>query len=346
MAVEIGPLLARLKRRYTRLPRAAGLWFDPRERADGVLVRTAENRFLATAFTGEDDLKRLFGQVVRPHVLVLEKDTVPDGVAAFLGREHESVIYAGLSYVMAALGLSGTAATAGWFACCGLDLRPKPPSGGAVSASLLALAGLFYLADEYEYRDGGVVPLLFEGNPLYTFLRLVPYGEVTTFAEIAKALGLQWTEQPVMAEVARLPGEAEVFGHRVVHRDGRLSELFPGGAALQRELLKWEMVPFVAGERVDMKRALWTRQKYRALTGYLRRALRQERFIEMSFPELERVAGFPLSRAARRLGSWWSNDRPHAWIWQAAGGRVVNVNMKAATVVFGREQKGDGEERV
>lgn len=339
--MEVRPLLSRLKKRYTSVPRATGIWLEARDSGPaGTLVRSVDYRFLAVVFQGEEELKKLITQTVKPHVLVLEKNADPDGgLAEFINREHETVISADLLLVMESLGLGGLAAAGEWILRNGLDLKPKPPVEGAIPGALLALAGLFYLADEYEYREGSVTPLYFEGNRLFSFLRLVPYGEVTTFGEIAKTLGLQWNEQMVMKEISRLPGEAEMFGHRVVHRDGRLSELFPGGSALQRELLKWEMVPFAAGERVELKLALWTRQKYLPITNYLNRALRRSRFVELTFPEIEKILGFPLSRAARRLGSWWNDDRPHAWIWQKVGGRVVNVNMKAATVVFGSEQR-------
>lgn len=51
-----------------------------------------------------------------------------------------------------------------------------------------------------------------------------------------------------------------------------------------------------------------------------------------SFAEVEAALGFPLPKAARSGGAWWSNapDKP----WMAAGWEVAEVDRQSETVVF------------
>ncbi len=340
MTLDISPLFARLKKRYTRLPRTTGVFFSVTEPCSGVVVRTSDNAVLTSAFSGRKEFNKLIQAVVRPHVICVCKSAdylQPRELLSYIQKEYETIIFTDPGKVLQFLGLSGsTEELAGWIKSHGFELMDKYDEYSC-RAALAAFMGFFYLSDEYEHDEqkGVVTPLLYECHQLFRFLRLVPYGEVTTFKEVAKALGLQWNEQRIMEELSRLPGEAEVFGHRLLHRDGRLCDSFAGGVALQKELLKWELVPFAAGECVDLKQALWTRQKYRPLTNFLRHAGAAKKFVEINFAGIEKILNVPLSRAARRLGSWWQDDKPHAWIWQDAGCRIANVNMQGQTVVFG-----------
>ncbi|MBS4021920.1 MAG: MGMT family protein [Dethiobacter sp.] len=340
MPQNIGLLLVRLKKRYTRLPKTAGVFFTPGKEGQGALARTGDRMLTTAAFSNHQDFINILLTSVRPHAICVCLDENIEAQQSkslnFLRSEYDTVIYTSLDRVLPALGLTGACIElAEWFRANNLEIKRKS-GDGALGAALAAITGYFYLADEFEYdaQSESIIPLLYESNHLYTFMRMVPYGEVVTFAEVAKALGLQWSEDRVMSELARLPAESEVFGHRLVHRDGRLSDVFPGGIAIQKEMLKWELVPFVDGEHVDLKRAQWTRQKYRPLTNYLKHAGANKKFVELNFTGIEKIIAVSLPRAARRLGSWWQDDKPHAWIWQSANRRVANINMQTQTVVF------------
>jgi hypothetical protein len=60
----------------------------------------------------------------------------------------------------------------------------------------------------------------------------------------------------------------------------------------------------------------------------------------MTFVELEGVRGKPLPASARRHAAWWSNTRPHARCWTAAGYRVAHVRLTDETFTFVRLGKG------
>lgn len=59
-----------------------------------------------------------------------------------------------------------------------------------------------------------------------------------------------------------------------------------------------------------------------------------------SFAELEEVLGFPLPKSAREQNAWWRGaDRPHHSAWTEPGWRVLELDRRAETVVFGRDQE-------
>lgn len=63
--------------------------------------------------------------------------------------------------------------------------------------------------------------------------------------------------------------------------------------------------------------------------------------IPMTFAKLERVRCEPLPASARKYAAWWSNTRPHARCWVAAGYKVAHVSLTDETFTFVRVGTGD-----
>ena len=94
---------------------------------------------------------------------------------------------------------------------------------------------------------------------VYAIARLIPYGKVTSYGAIAKALGT--------ARSARMVGWAmnashtieDVPAHRVVNRNGLLSGKHHfEGTNLMQQLLENEGIKVVDNQIVDFEKHFWT----------------------------------------------------------------------------------------
>jgi hypothetical protein len=77
--------------------------------------------------------------------------------------------------------------------------------------------------------------------------------------------------------------------------------------------------------------------KYDPLTRHL--ADRRQPVVEMTFPEVEAVLGFPLPPSARKDRGWWSNNPRNNVMtraWLAAGYRSREVDLAAERLLFER----------
>ena len=77
--------------------------------------------------------------------------------------------------------------------------------------------------------------------------------------------------------------------------------------------------------------------KYESLTRHL--LSRQQGKIAMTFPELERLLGFPLPPSARKHRAWWSNNPSNSVMtkaWLAAGYQSREVDLAAERLEFVR----------
>jgi methylated-DNA-protein-cysteine methyltransferase-like protein len=78
---------------------------------------------------------------------------------------------------------------------------------------------------------------------VYTLVRQVPRGRVTTYGQVAQLAGT--TPRVVGFALAALPEHSDVPWHRVVNRQGRISRRRTNeGALLQHELLRAEGITF------------------------------------------------------------------------------------------------------
>ena len=96
---------------------------------------------------------------------------------------------------------------------------------------------------------------------VYAVVREIPRGRVTTYGQIARALGAPRASRGVgwaLRAVARGGGPLAVPCHRVVNREGRLTGArhFETPTAMA-ERLHAEAVPFAEPDRVDLAACLW-----------------------------------------------------------------------------------------
>lgn len=96
---------------------------------------------------------------------------------------------------------------------------------------------------------------------VYAAVRRVPAGRVTTYGDVAAALGSPRVARHVGWALAGLrdddPDHADVPWHRVINAQGRISHRGDiGRAALQQALLEGEGIAFT-GDRVDLRAVRW-----------------------------------------------------------------------------------------
>lgn len=84
----------------------------------------------------------------------------------------------------------------------------------------------------------------------FQLLTLIPKGRVTTYSQIAKALGRPKAARAIGRIIGSNPLAPEIPCHRVVRNDGRLGG-YSGGIQLKLKLLKSEGVTSLDGQVVD-----------------------------------------------------------------------------------------------
>ncbi len=91
---------------------------------------------------------------------------------------------------------------------------------------------------------------------VYDAVRQIPVGKVSTYGEIARLAGNPRWARVVGYALHSAP--EDVPCHRVVNREGGLSDAFqPGGKETHRLLLLAEGVLFCADGSVDLAQCLW-----------------------------------------------------------------------------------------
>ena len=93
---------------------------------------------------------------------------------------------------------------------------------------------------------------------VYGAVRLVPKGKVSTYGDIARAIGTLKAARQVGRALHGNPYRGTVPCHRIVFRDGSLTDgLAFGGKDVQKALLLSEGVVFSEEFKVDMKNFRW-----------------------------------------------------------------------------------------
>lgn len=93
---------------------------------------------------------------------------------------------------------------------------------------------------------------------VHDIVAAIPYGRVTTYGSIARALGEARAARMVGWAVSSPPPELNLPCHRVVNRIGFLSGGWHfGHPDVMRDALLDEGVTFVAEYQVDLKRHFW-----------------------------------------------------------------------------------------
>lgn len=94
-------------------------------------------------------------------------------------------------------------------------------------------------------------------NAVYEAVKQVPEGKVTTYGDIARAIGSPRASRQVGWALHSNPYQGIVPCHRVVFKDGSLAQGFAfGGSEVQKALLLNEGVGFI-GDKVDIKNYRW-----------------------------------------------------------------------------------------
>ncbi len=97
---------------------------------------------------------------------------------------------------------------------------------------------------------------------IYEVVKQIPYGQVATYGQVAAIAGNRRWARVVGYALHANPDPEHIPCHRVVNREGRVSEAFAfGGGNRQVELLMAEGVEFVNGY-VDLAHYQWERPSY------------------------------------------------------------------------------------
>ncbi len=91
---------------------------------------------------------------------------------------------------------------------------------------------------------------------IYSMVRQVPRGQVSTYGQIALLVG-RCTPRMVGYAMAGLDFDSDVPWHRVINRLGRISPRAGDGAELQRELLRREGVGFDDTGAIPLPKYRW-----------------------------------------------------------------------------------------
>ena len=85
----------------------------------------------------------------------------------------------------------------------------------------------------------------------------IPYGKVTTYGDIAMAIGLKSSARMVGWALNATIGDDSLPCHRVINRNGELTgKRHFRTPTLMRELLENEGIEFI-GDEVNLKKHLW-----------------------------------------------------------------------------------------
>lgn len=93
---------------------------------------------------------------------------------------------------------------------------------------------------------------------VYAVVRQIPYGRVTTYGRIARAVGAARSARMVGWALHRCPPDVSEYAHRVVNRNGELTGGWAWGhPAVMRAILEEEGITFIDEYQVDLARHLW-----------------------------------------------------------------------------------------
>jgi len=93
---------------------------------------------------------------------------------------------------------------------------------------------------------------------VYAVARQIPYGKVTSYGAIAKAIGSGRSARMVGYAMNACGGREDVPAHRVVNRNGLLTGKHHfDGTNLMQQLLESEGIKVVDNQIVDLEKHFW-----------------------------------------------------------------------------------------
>lgn len=94
---------------------------------------------------------------------------------------------------------------------------------------------------------------------VYVIAKQIPYGKVTSYGAIAKALGTARSARMVGWAMNASHGKEDVPAHRVVNRKGLLTGKFHfDGTNLMQQLLESEGIEVIDNQISDFEKHFWT----------------------------------------------------------------------------------------
>lgn len=92
---------------------------------------------------------------------------------------------------------------------------------------------------------------------VYFIVEKIPFGKVTTYGSIAKAIGIRSSARMVGWALNSAAGDPSMPCHRVINRNGELTgKRHFATPTLMKELLEQEGITFL-DEAVDLKKHFW-----------------------------------------------------------------------------------------
>lgn len=157
-----------------------------------------------------------------------------------------------LTLVRDAHGMRGVYFPHHWYRLDPATFGPRSDAGFEDARDQLAE----YLAGRRRTFD---LELVADGTPLqrrvWDLIARIPYGEKTTYGDLAASIGEGVSAQQVGAAVGRNPLSIIVACHRVVGRNGKLTG-YAGGLPRKRHLLDLEREQLSHSERTPFQPAL------------------------------------------------------------------------------------------
>jgi methylated-DNA-protein-cysteine methyltransferase related protein len=93
---------------------------------------------------------------------------------------------------------------------------------------------------------------------VYAIVLRIPYGRVTTYGRIARAVGAPRSARMVGWAIHNCPDDVSENAHRVINRNGELTGGWSfGHPSIMRGLLEDEGVTFIDEFQVDLSKHLW-----------------------------------------------------------------------------------------
>ena len=93
---------------------------------------------------------------------------------------------------------------------------------------------------------------------VYEFVKKVPYGKVTTYGDVARAIGAPRCARQVGWALHCNPQQGVIPCHRVVFADGSLTSGFAfGGIEIQKAMLVAEGVEVSNDFKINLKKFRW-----------------------------------------------------------------------------------------
>lgn len=94
---------------------------------------------------------------------------------------------------------------------------------------------------------------------VYTIVRQIPYGKVTSYGAIAKALGTARSARMVGWAMNACHNQNDIPAHRVVNRKGLLTGKHHfDGTNLMQELLENEGIQIIDNQIINFEKHFWT----------------------------------------------------------------------------------------